>query len=99
MPPRYEESVFLNVPFDGGYTSLLRALVFTVYDCGFVARCALEEEDASEIRIQKIYGLISGSKYSIHDISRTTLDPRWRLPRFNMPLELGVVLGAKRFGS
>lgn len=27
------------------------------------------------------------------------LDPETRLPRFNMPLELGLFLGAKRFGD
>jgi hypothetical protein len=37
--------------------------------------------------------------YGIHDISRTETDPRSKLPRFNMPLELGVFLGAKRFGA
>ncbi|MGB6118567.1 MAG: hypothetical protein WBF87_10125 [Mesorhizobium sp.] len=35
----------------------------------------------------------------IHDISRTELDPANSLPRFNMPLELGLFLGAKRFGD
>ena len=73
--------------------------MFAVYDCGFVARCTLEDCDASRIRVDKIYDLISESKYGIHDISRVTLDHVHRLPRFNMPLELGLWLGAKRFGS
>jgi hypothetical protein len=34
----------------------------------------------------------------IHDISRTEVNPDTRLPRFNMPFELGLFLGAKRFG-
>jgi hypothetical protein len=38
-----------------------------------------------------------GSRYGIHDISRTELDKN-NLPRFNMPLELGIFMGAKRFG-
>ena len=29
-------------------------IVFTVYNLGFVARCALEEEDAAEFRLSKI---------------------------------------------
>ena len=37
-------------------------------------------------------------RYGIHDISRTELD-RNKLPRFNMPFELGVFFGAKRFGA
>jgi len=95
----YKDSVFLNVPFDRTYKPLFEAAVFAVYDCGFVARCTLEDCDASRIRVDKIYDLISESKYGIHDISRVTLDHVHRLPRFNMPLELGLWLGAKRFGS
>ena len=95
----YKYSVFLNVPFDRAYRPLFEAAVFAIFDCGFEARCALEDGDASRVRVQKIYDLISKSKYGIHDISRVTLDHVHRLPRFNMPLELGLWLGAKRFGS
>jgi len=95
----YKYSVFLNVPFDRTYRPLLEAAVFAISDCGFVARCALEDDDASRVRVDKIYDLISESKYGIHDISRVTLDHVHGLPRFNMPLELGLWLGAKRFGS
>lgn len=35
----------------------------------------------------------------MHDISRTDADPATALPRFNVPLELGLFLGAKRYGS
>lgn len=41
--------------------------------------------------------LISSSRYSIHDLSRTALDDANALPRFNMPLELGIDLGCKAF--
>jgi hypothetical protein len=95
----YKDSVFLNVPFDRSYKPLLEAAVFAIYDCGFVARCALEDDDSSRIRVDKIFDLISESKYGIHDISRVTLDHSHRLPRFNMPLELGLWLGARRFGG
>ena len=74
------------------------AIVFTIHDCGFIPRCALEEEDASQVRIDKIYSIIADCRYGIHDISRTELDEGSGLPRFNMPLELGVFLGAKKFG-
>ena len=95
----YKKSVFLNVPLDRRYRPLLHAIVFAVHDCGFVARCALEDEDTGEVRIHEIYRLMSESKYGIHDISRTSLDSKNRLPRFNMPLELGIFLGAKQFGG
>ena len=94
----YTDNVFINCPFDAAYKPLFDAMVFTVHDCGFIARCALEEEDASQVRIDKIYTIIADCRYGIHDISRTELDENSGLPRFNMPLEFGVFLGAKKFG-
>ncbi|HXW24991.1 MAG TPA: hypothetical protein VEK73_09605 [Xanthobacteraceae bacterium] len=73
--------------------------MFTVVDCGFVPRCALEVDDGSEVRIDKVCTLVGECRFSIHDLSRTELDPHSRLPRFNMPLELGIFIGAKRFGG
>ena len=97
--PNYNDNVFINCPFDAKYKSLFDAMVFAIHDCGFIPRCALEEEDASEVRIDKIYSIIADCRYGIHDISRTELDRGSGLPRFNMPLELGIFLGAKRFGA
>ncbi|MGI8670328.1 MAG: hypothetical protein ACR2J3_10870 [Aridibacter sp.] len=97
--PNYEESVFINCPFDKEYHSLFEATIFTVHDCGFIARCASEVSDSSQVRIDKIFQIISDCKYGIHDISRTQLDKTNNLPRFNMPLELGMFLSAKRFGN
>ena len=94
----YNDNVFINCPFDSAYQELFDAMVFAVHDCGFIPRCALEGEDASQVRIDKIYSIIADCRYGIHDISRTELDENSRLPRFNMPLELGVFLGAKEFG-
>ncbi len=94
----YNDNVFINCLFDSAYKSLFDAMVFAVHDCGFIARCALEEGDASEVRINKIYSIIADSCYGIHDISRIELDDDSNFPRFNMPLELGIFLGAKKFG-
>jgi hypothetical protein len=95
----YTRNVFINCPFDEAYLSILHAIIFTVFDCGYTPRCSLEIEDSSEVRIEKIAKVISECKYGIHDISRTELDKDTNLPRFNMPLELGMFLGAKRFGD
>lgn len=95
----YNSNVFINCPFDTEYKPLLDIIVFTVYDCGFIVRCALEDDDASQVRIDKIYNIIADCRYGIHDISRTNLDEASGLPRFNIPFELGVFLGAKKFGS
>ena len=96
---KYGASVFINCPFDTEYGALLDAIVFAVHDCGFIARCALEIRDTSEVRLNRIIGLIRSCRFGIHDISRTELDVVNKLPRFNMPLELGLFLGAKAFGG
>jgi hypothetical protein len=95
----YDISVFINCPFDAEYKYLFDALIFAVHDCGFIARCALEIRDVSRGRIDKIFEIVSECRFGIHDISRTELDAVSQLPRFNMPLELGIFLAAKYFGS
>ena len=95
---RHRLNVFINAPFDDEYARLFDALIFTVYACGYRARCALEENDSGDIRLDKLVQLISASPRSIHDLSRVELGEN-ELPRFNMPFELGMSLGAKRFGS
>lgn len=99
MGAAYEDSVFLNVPFDRKYKRLFDALAFVVLDCGFTPRSALEVEDSGQARVDKILDIIEQSKFGIHDISRAGLDYNTGLARFNMPLELGLFLGAKRYGS
>jgi len=94
-----DRGVFINCPFDDKYRPLLRALLFVVHDCGFRARSALEVEDSGEVRVQKILRIIGESPFGIHDISRVELDRGSNLPRFNMPLELGLFLGAKAYGA
>jgi hypothetical protein len=93
------EGVFINCPFDAEYQPLFRALTFAVQDCGFVARSALERDDGSEVRIEKIRRIIGESAFGVHDISRTEADAGSGLPRFNMPLEPGIFLGAKYYGG
>jgi hypothetical protein len=98
-PDGYERNVFINCPFDDDYAPLFEAIVFAINDAGFRPKCARERLDSSQIRLQKIIELISMSRYSIHDLSRTALDTTNALPRFNMPLELGIDIGCKAFNS
>jgi hypothetical protein len=95
----YQDSVFVNCPFDNEYFDMFKAIIFTVTHCGFYVRCTLEESDSSKNRLSKIMDIISECRYSIHDISRTEIDATTSLPRFNMPLELGIFIGAKKFGA
>ena len=91
--------VFLNCPFDASYQPIFHAAVFTIIRSGFRVRCALEADDAAENRLAKILAIIEQCPFGVHDISRTETDGSPPLPRFNMPLELGAFLGARRFGS
>lgn len=87
MVKDYASNVFINCPFDNEYSPIRNAIVFAVFDCGFVPRSALEEDDGGDVRFEKIKRLISISKFGVHDISRTELDDINDLPRFNIPLD------------
>ena len=96
-------NVFVNCPFDEEFRGAFEAIVFAVSAMGYKPRCALEENDSGHLRLDKLYRLIENCDITIHDLSRT--EPAQNpvhgvsLPRFNMPFELGVTLGAKRFGG
>ena len=97
LDPEFDRNVFINCPFDAAFAPIFEAIVFCIHVLGFRARCALERLDSSQVRIQKIVQLIRISRFSIHDLSRTELDDVHGLPRFNMPLELGIDLGCKAY--
>jgi hypothetical protein len=96
---RLDRGIFFNCPFDDAYRPMFEALIFAAFDCGYVPRCALEADDAGQVRVEKITAIIRECRLGVHDISRTELDPINALPRFNMPFELGLYLGAARFGD
>jgi hypothetical protein len=64
-----------------------------------VPKSALDPSDPGQPRFDKILDLVGNCKYSIHDISRTEVDENHGLPRFNVPFELGLDLGCKRYGK
>lgn len=94
----FEQNVFINCPFDDEYKKLLRPLLFTIVYIGLEPKIS-ETTDSAEQRVNSIEGLIISSKYSIHDLSRIEVKSKKELPRFNMPFELGLDIGCKRFGS
>ena len=95
--PSYNDSIFINCPFDDAYRDKLEAIVFTVYRCGFFPISALSEDNALDNRLTKIQRLIRKCRYGVHDISR--IEPNHKgYPRFNMPFELGIFFGAITFG-
>jgi hypothetical protein len=95
----YVTNVFINCPFDVEFEPLFHAIVFAVIQCGYTVRCALEADDTDATRIDRIYRLIEDCRFGVHDISRIEHDTVNNLPRFNMPFELGLFLGARRFGT
>ena len=94
----FSRSVFVNCPFDSEYLPLLRHLLFTIIYLGFLPRIASERSDSGENRIDKICTLIRACQYSIHDLSRLRASQIGEFSRMNMPFELGVEYGSRRFG-
>ena len=66
---------------------------------GFRPRYSLERSDSGEARIGKIINLIAESQFGIHDLSRCQAEEAGDFFRLNMPLELGLDLGARNFGG
>ena len=58
-----------------------------------------ETINSADSWVDGIQDLISQAKYSIHDLSRMESTKKNELARFNMPFELGIDIGCKRFGN
>lgn len=94
----FENNIFINCPFDEEYKPILKVLVFTSIYLGFKPLLS-ETINSAESRVAGIQYLISQAKYSIHDLSRMESTSKNELARFNMPFELGLDMGCKRFGT
>lgn len=93
----FERNVFINCPFDRDYKVLLEPLLFSIIYLGYEPMIS-ETESSFDIRVDNIAKLIADSKYSIHDLSRSKYRNKGDLPRFNMPFELGLDIGCKKYG-
>jgi len=96
--PPPSKAVFVNCPFDDGFRPIFRAMTFAIIASSYYPRCALDAIDGAEIRVSKIAKMIGECDWGIHDLSRVEVDTAG-VPRFNMPMELGLHLGARLFGS
>jgi hypothetical protein len=99
LSPDFEKNVFINCPFDDKYLELLHPLLFTLIYLDFNPRIALENSDSGEQRIDKICKLIEESKFSIHDLSRLQSQKKNEYFRLNMPFELGIDYGVRKFAA
>src|SRR5271166_5254291 len=82
------QSVFLNIPYDAQFEELYLAYIVGLTQLGLKINAALALPNQD--RLKRIVGLIEKSDVSIHDLSR--IESSSGIPRFNMPLELGLAL-------
>ena len=93
MPGAERDSAFLNIPYDRDYENHFLAYIAGVAAFGLDPRATLELT-SGERRLDRIFKLISACEYSFHDLSHVKLDRTLpETPRFNMPFELGLVVG------
>ena len=84
--------VFINCPFDKDYEELFLALIAGLTGLGLTPRCVLEIPPTRS-RLERLFELIERCASSVHDLSRVELSLRRpRVPRFNMPFELGLAV-------
>jgi hypothetical protein len=82
------ESVFLNIPYDKQFEDLYLAYIVGLTQLGLRVNATLAVPNQG--RLEAIIQLIERSDFSIHDLSRIELSEG--IPRFNMPVELGLAL-------
>jgi hypothetical protein len=99
LPPPFDKSVFINCPFDDDFAPILQAVAFAVVVLGFYPRLAPENSDSAAARLDRIIELVRGSKFGIHDLTRCRSSAPDEFARMNMPFELGLDHGCRRFGD
>ena len=90
--PKRILSVFLNIPYDSKFEDLYLAYIVGLTQLGLKVNLTLAVPNQG--RLDRIINLIEDSTVSIHDLSRIELTSG--IPRFNMPLELGLALYRSR---
>jgi hypothetical protein len=93
MHATQRDSAFINIPYDADYKEHFLAYIAGIAAFGLDPRATLELTSGDR-RLDRIFKLIVGCKYSFHDLSMVNLDRKPpATPRFNMPFELGLVVG------
>ena len=96
----YEDSVFINVPFDRKVRS---ASAMPSSSLSMTAGSPVDPLSKSKTAVKREWTRSSTSSSNRNSESTTSpapgIDRKTRLARFNMPLELGFFLGAKRYGN
>lgn len=101
MPPKLkktiEQAVFLNIPYDKQFEKLCLAYICAIASFGLVPRATLEIPGTW--RLDRIMELMHSCPFSVHDLSRVQRFAPTRLPRFNMPFELGLAVAWQALGD
>jgi hypothetical protein len=74
-------------------------MIFTVVLLGYKPRLALECSDAGRARLEKIIDIIKESRISIHDLSKLKSENKDEFARMNMPFELGLDFGCRKYSD
>lgn len=88
------------MPFGDEHERVYLALIAGLSALGFIPRCVLQVDAGGRHRLERLYRLISECGSSVHDLSCVELSPdRPKVPRFNMPFELGLAAAMNLAGS
>lgn len=88
---RSADKVFFNTPYDEAYEPLFAVLVGSAIALQLIPKCVLEISEQGQGRLERIASMLNECAFSIHDLSRCDMPPR-----FNMPFELGLTYGLRR---
>jgi hypothetical protein len=88
--------LFLNVAYVRAHNDLILGYI-AASTCYGLTPILLTEQPTSNLRLIRLRELILSCDYSLHDLSYLKLERvnEWRVPRFNMPMELGMALALK----
>jgi hypothetical protein len=91
VPRGKPTDVFLNCPFDRRFEKLYLAYIAGLSGLGLAPKAVVEISAGGVTRLERLFDLIGECGSSIHDLSWVALSglPH-RVPRFNMPFELGL---------
>lgn len=96
---RARTEVFLNLPYDSKFENRFLGYICAAHAIGLRPRVTLEVPGGAR-RLDRIFDLIRGCEFSVHDLSHVKLDNRRpRTPRFNMPFELGLAVAWEKIGQ
>jgi hypothetical protein len=84
--------VFLNYPFDLGFSHLADAMSFAVVSGGLLPVCARDLNVPDRPRLEMLVDAIQNCQYSAHDFSRFTGEGANNFSRMNMPIEMGMAV-------